>query len=227
MKRWLCILGLDSFFLLCNIVLLVHYGFFGDVYPNVKVDKDIIYFTWISLVLTALGLGVVLRNVITQPKVKKKKKMLIIFVLFCLFGTNLYYGSRYYHIVNKKYINTEKRDYIASEHYYGISLAELKTDIKSNEQIVIYIGRADCTDCFNFEKKLEQTLKECQVELPTYYTSKDRDGENSREMYQLLERFGITSVPAIIVTQNSKLEKRWLDPEKYLDEIQTYIKKMY
>lgn len=83
---------------------------------------------------------------------KKKKKMLIIFVLFCLFGTNLYYGSRYYHIVNKKYINTEKRDYIASEYYYGISLAELKTDIKSNEQIVIYIGRADCTDCFNFEK---------------------------------------------------------------------------
>ena len=118
-------------------------------------------------------------------------------------------------------------NYIASEHYYGISLAELKTDITSNEQIVIYIGRADCTDCFNFEKKLEQTLKECQVELPTYYTSKDRDGENSREMYQLLERFGITSVPAIIVTQNSKLEKRWLDPEKYLDEIQTYIKKMY
>ena len=94
--------------MLCNIVLLVHYGFFGDVYPNVKVDKDIIYFTWISLVLTTLGLGVVLRNVITQPKVKKKKKMLIIFVLFCLFGTNLYYGSRYYHIVNKKYINTEK-----------------------------------------------------------------------------------------------------------------------
>ena len=92
MKRWLCILGLDFFFLLCNIVLLVHYGFFGDVYPNVKVDKDIIYFTWISLVLTTLGLGVVLRNVITQPKVKKKKKMLIIFVLFCLFGTNLYYG---------------------------------------------------------------------------------------------------------------------------------------
>ena len=138
--------------MLCNIVLLVHYGFFGDVYPNVKVDKDIIYFTWISLVLTALGLGVVLRNVITQPKVKKKKKMLIIFVLFCLFGTNLYYGSRYYHIVNNKYINTEKRDYIASEYYYGISLAELKTDIKSNEQIVIYIGRADCTDCFNFEK---------------------------------------------------------------------------
>ena len=46
-------------------------------------------------------------------------------------------------------------------------------------------------------------------------------------MYQLLERFGITSVPAIIVTQNSKLEKSWLDPEKYLDEIQTYIKKMY
>lgn len=65
------------------------------------------------------------------------------------------------------------------------------------------------------------------MELPTYYTSKDRDGENSREMYQLLERFGITSVPAIIVTQNFKLEKRWLDPEKYLDEIQTYIKKMY
>ena len=128
-------------------MLLVHYGFFGDVYPNVKVDKDIIYFTWISLVLTALGLGVVLRNVITQPKVKKK--MLIRFVLFCLFGTNLYYGSRYYHIVNKKYINTEKRDYIASEYYYGISLAELKTDIKSNEQIMIYIGRADC---FNFEK---------------------------------------------------------------------------
>ena len=128
-------------------MLLVHYGFFGDVYPNVKVDKDIIYFTWISLVLTALGLGVVLRNVITQPKVKKK--MLIIFVLFCLFGTNLYYGSRYYHIVNKKYINTEKRDYIASEYNYGISLAELKTDIKSNEQIMIYIGRADC---FNFEK---------------------------------------------------------------------------
>ena len=179
MKRWLCILGLDFFFLLCNIVLLVHYGFFGDVYPNVKVDKDIIYFTWISLVLTTLGLGVVLRNVITQPKVKKKKKMLIIFVLFCLFGTNLYYGSRYYHIVNKKYINTEKKDYIASEYYYGISLAELKTDIKSNEQIVIYIGRADCTDCFNFEKKFTKSgikkqfllLRFCESQAIIYFSS--------------------------------------------------------
>ena len=45
MKRWLCILGLDFFFLLCNIVLLVHYGFFGDVYPNVK-DFTCAYYPW-------------------------------------------------------------------------------------------------------------------------------------------------------------------------------------
>ena len=42
-----------------------------------------------------------------------------------------------------------------------------------------------------------------------------------------LDKYKITSVPAIIVTQKSKQMKSWMDADKHLEEIQSYIKNMY
>lgn len=226
MKKRICLLGIGSVILLCNIVLLIHYGYFGDTYPNVKVDNSIIYCVWISLVVTIAVMGVILRNIISRTQTGRLSEILAMLCLICLIGLNLYQDGRYYRLVNNKRINTENQDYISSEYFSGISLAELKTDLNADEKMVIYIGE-NSKKCSVFEKQLEGALQECRVELPTYYTSQDKEGKNNKEMQQLLEEYGVTSVPAVIVTQNSKLEKIWSDADKHLDEIRSCIKKVY
>ena len=226
MKKGLCVLGIGVVILICNVVLLIHYGYFGDAYPNIAISRDIIYFVWISLVLSIVILGVVLRSVVRRAQMGSLSEILVVLCLVCLVGFNLHQGSRYYRIVNNKHINTEKQDYISSEYYSGISLAELKTDINADEKLIIYIGEKS-PQCSVFEKNLEKTLRECRVELATYYISSDQDGKNSEEMKQLLDEYKITSVPAIIVTQKSKQMKSWMDADKHLEEIQSYIKNMY
>lgn len=167
-----------------------------------------------------------MRSVVRRAQTGSLSEILVVLCLVCLVGFNLYQGSRYYRIVNNKHINTEKQGYISLEYYSGISFAELKTDINADEKLIIYIGEKS-PQCSAFEKDLENTLRECAVGLPIYYISRDQDGKNSEEMKQLLDKYKITSVPAIIVPQKSKQIKSWLDADKHLEEIQSYIKNMY
>ena len=50
---------------------------------------------------------------------------------------------------------------------------------------------------------------------------------NKQIVDRYLDKYKITSVPAIIVTQKSKQMKSWMDADKHLEEIQSYIKNMY
>lgn len=59
--------------------------------------------------------------------------------------------------------------------------------------------------------------------MPTYYTTKDRDGVRSKEMYELLEKYEIESVPCIIMVKDSVILKMWTNPIEQLTDIENYL----
>lgn len=59
--------------------------------------------------------------------------------------------------------------------------------------------------------------------MPTYYTTKDREGARSKEMYDLLDKYGIESVPCIIMVKDSIILKMWTNPIEPLDDIENFL----
>jgi thiol-disulfide isomerase/thioredoxin len=213
--------------LIClNVFELVHAGFFKDVHPDININEVNLYFFWISLFLSVILL-VTMLYFITKQNVSKKRLiankciMLLIAVLFC---SNIFVGVKYYSIVKDYSLKkVEETDYIASEYFRGISLDELKKNINADTEVLIYIGREDCKDCREFEEKFEKLLEKYYVEMPTYYTTKDRDGDRSKEMYDLLDKYAIESVPCVIMVKDSMLLKLWDNPIEQLDDIENYL----
>lgn len=209
-----------------NILVLVHAGFFRDIHPDIYINEVELYFFWISLFLSVVLL-VAMLYFITKQNVNKNRSIadkciiLLIAVLFC---SNIFVGVKYYSIVKDYSLkNAEETDYIASEYLRGISLDELKKNINADTEILIYIGREDCKECREFEEKFEKLLKEYYIEMPTYYTTKDRDGARSKEMYDLLDKYEIESVPCIITVKDSMILKIWTNPIEQLDDIENYL----
>ncbi len=225
MKKIIAIM-IDIVIICLNIFELVHAGFFRDVHPDININKVELYFFWISLFLSVVLL-VVMLYFITKQNVNKNRSIadkciiLLIAVLFC---SNIFVGVKYYSIVKDYSLkNVEETDYIASEYLRGISLDELKKNINADTEILIYIGREDCKECREFEEKFEKLLKEYYIEMPTYYTTKDRDGARSKEMYDLLDKYEIESVPCIIMVKDSMILKLWENPIEQLDDIENYL----
>lgn len=225
MKKMIAII--ISIVIIClNIFELIHAGFFRDVHPNININEVELYFFWGSLFLSNAFLVTIL-YFITKQNVKKNRQiadkciMLLIAVLVCL---NIFVGVKYYSIVKDYSLkNVEETDYIASEYLRGISLDEFKKNMNAEMEVLIYIGREDCKECIEFEEKFEKLLKEHYIEMPTYYTTKDRDGARSKEMYDLLDKYGIESVPCIIMVKDSIILKMWTNPIEQLDDIENFL----
>lgn len=161
------------------------------------------------------------QNVDKNRSIADKCIILLIAVLFC---SNIFVGVKYYSVVKDFSLKkAEETDYIASEYLKGISLDELKKNINADTEVLIYIGREDCKECREFEEKFEKLLKEYYIEMPTYYTTKDRDGARSKEMYDLLDKYEIESVPCIIMVKDSMILKIWANPIEQLDDIENYL----
>ena len=210
-----------------NIFLLVHAGFFWDAHPDININEVNLYFFWCSLFLSVILLVIMLYFISKQNKDKDrliaayKCIILLIVILFC---SNIFVGIKYYSIVKDCSLKeADETDYIASEYLRGISLDELEKNINADRDILIYIGREDCKECKEFEEKFEKLLKEYYVEMPTYYTTKDRDGVRSKEMYELLEKYEIESVPCIIMVKDSVILKMWTNPIEQLTDIENYL----
>lgn len=226
MKKIICVLLVDFCIIILNIIELVHGGFFRDIYPAVEIKEMIIYFFWISLFLS-VSMFFALLFISLKPKkqrVRRTGKFIIVFIIFFMIIGNSIFGLEYYTMIKKYPVNqTENPDYISSEYFRGISLDELQTDINSDDETLIYIGREDCKECKIFESKFEEILKQYYTEMPTYYTSEDREGERREEMYELLDNYNIENVPCIILAKQSKILKVWANPENKLDEIEKYL----
>lgn len=209
-----------------NIFELVHAGFFRDIHPDININEVKLYFFWGSLILSVVLLVTMLyfitkQNVDKNRSIADKCIILLIAVLFC---SNIFVGVKYYSVVKDFSLKkAEETDYIASEYLKGISLDELKKNINADTEVLIYIGREDCKECREFEEKFEKLLKEYYIEMPTYYTTKDRDGARSKEMYDLLDKYEIESVPCIIMVKDSMILKIWANPIEQLDDIENYL----
>lgn len=209
-----------------NIFELVHAGFFRDVHPDININEVELYFFWISLFLSVVLL-VTMLYFITKQNMNKNRSIVdkcIILLIAVVFCSNIFVGVKYYSIVKDCSLKkVEETDYIASEYLRGISLDELKKNISADTEVLIYIGREDCKECREFEEKFEKLLKEYYIEMPTYYTTKDRDGARSKEMYDLLDKYEIESVPCIIMVKDSMILKIWANPIEQLDDIENYL----
>lgn len=226
MKKIISILLIDFCIIVLNIIELIHGGFFRDVYPTVEIEEIIIGFFWISLFLSvSMFLFLLLISVRQkQQQVKRSSKIIIGLVFFSLVIANIAFGLNYYTTIkNYPLDEMENQDYISSEYFRGISLDELQKDISSDNEILIYIGREDCRECKIFESKFENILKQFYTEIPTYYTSKDFEGDRREEMYELLENYNIDNVPCVILVEQSKILKVWKNPENELEEIKKYL----
>lgn len=207
-----------------NIAEIVHSGFFADIYPDINVDNSIINLFWISLGFTFALFFIMLYLEITRENGNHGVNILIILILiFMDLAVNVYNGKGYYDIVGGKNLTEEEQDYIKSEWFRGISLDELKKDADSEESIILYIGREDCKECVLFEEKFEKELIKTKIEIPTYYTSRDRDGMRRKEMYEFLDKYNIDGVPTVVVFKQSKVLKIWENPIEEINEISTYL----
>jgi len=103
--------------------------------------------------------------------------------------------------------------------YESLSLEELKESLKSKKKTFVYIRREDCPTCLRFEEQLSPVLSKHQIIFVTYNTALDRQGSKSEEMYKLLDQYGVTRVPALLIIESGKRQKLWLEPEKNLEEI--------
>lgn len=121
-------------------------------------------------------------------------------------------------------------DYISDKWFQELSLSDLEQcfdkETSDSEDYPIYIGRSDCAQCKSFENKLGKILSEDDVssEMPSYYTSQDRDGPRGSEMYDLLGKMGVTSVPCLLVVKNGKILYRWDSPEEHISQIRRYLR---
>lgn len=225
MKKLILIL-VDIIILCVNIFELVHMGFFRDVHPDVTVGNFSTIAFWISFFVSIILLFAMLCLIIKQNSTEiistvDKCTIVVILVLICL---NIISGVQYYNVVKGYSLSASgEKDYIASEYLRGISLDEFEKSLESEDVTVVYVGRDDCKDCNEFEEKIDKTLEEYHVELQAYYTTEDRDGDRSEEMYDLLDEYGIESVPCMIVTENSSVTKLWTDPINQIDEIEKYL----
>lgn len=216
-----------SIIIIClNIFELIHAGFFRDIYPNININEVELYFFWGSLFLSVIFLVTILyfmtrKNVKKDRRIADKCIVLLLAVLVCL---NVFVGAKYHSVVKDYSLRkAEETDYMASEYFRSISLDEFKEDMNSETEVLLYIGREDCKECIEFEEKFEKLLKEHYVEMPTYYTTKDRDSARSKEMYDLLDKYGIESVPCIIMVKDSTILKMWTNPIEQLEDIENYL----
>ncbi len=223
MKKVIYVLAADFLIILLNIVELVHGGFFRDAYADVELSKAITGFFWVSLFLSVGIFFVLLWSVAKtkQQKFRRAAKIVTGLFIVSMLTANGIAGVKYYLTVKNHQLNkAEKQDYISSEYFRGISLDELKKDINSDDEVMIYIGRETGRESKDFEKKFEKTLKRFSTEMSAYYTSKESDGESKEKIQDYLQSYNIEDVPCVIVAKKSQVIKMWKNPENKLDEIE-------
>lgn len=226
MKKVIYVLASDFLIILLNIVELVHGGCFRDAYADVELSKVITGFFWVSLFLsvgiflTLLWSGVKIK----QQKFRRAAKIVTGLCIVSMLITNSIVGVKYYLTVKNHPLNeAEKQDYISSEYFRGISLDELKKDINSDDEVMIYIGKETGGECKKFERKFEKILKRFSTEMPAYYMSKENKGESKEKIQEYLQNYNIEDAPCVIVAKKSQVLKMWKNPESKLDEIEKYL----
>lgn len=80
------------------------------------------------------------------------------------------------------------------------------------DNVFIYVGRDDCPDCEAFSPKLQTIIKEEEISVLYYSTTKDRE-ERPDEMYALLDEAKVTEVPVMLEVVNGRISASYTGDE--------------
>jgi len=216
----LLLLSLNFLLIVFNMAELFHEGCLRDAFPQAEINETVSNFFWVSLPLTFLlfTIGIVL--FITNKYKHVLNGIAFVFIPI-LFLCNIYFGHMYYETYKPYGLSFEYGDdYISSEYIRGIELEELKLSLQAEDSTLIYVGREDCKECADFEEVFEPLLEQYSTEIQAYYTNLDRDGNRSKEMYELLDAYQIDSVPTVVAIENAELIKKWDNPIDNMWEIE-------
>lgn len=141
-----------------------------------------------------------------MKKLSKKTFALILIILLaviaCIAGIFFY---------RQKNADNAKNPYGFTE----ITLEEFDDCIHGKEQkntFYIYVGRDDCPDCEAFSPKLQTIIKEEEISVLYYSTTKDRE-ERPDEMYALLDEAKVTEVPVMLEVVNGRVSASYTGDE--------------
>lgn len=207
-----------------SLSLLIMLGYLSDGLRETVSLKGITVFCWLSTIVSAASSGafiiVAVRNKMSGNMTLWSFVVSVLLVAavsicaaVCVAKAKDHYAEAH-----------NESDYMESAWFDGIGLDRLKTLLDGEgDGTIIYIGRKECSQCFELEKMLEPFLAENNVCIPCYYTDADRNGDRAKEMYDLLGRHGIDSVPQLIFVENGCIVARWSNFEAFFADSESYI----
>lgn len=208
-----------------NALFLIAMGYISDGYPSDQWFDKFLTLLWlsffVSIIVTFLDFVFLLKKHKHGTIGKDGDCIFFNFaiVVMCIL-TILSTAGVIYSRDKYPYASSENSS-TGLEYLYGINLDTLSHYLNdSKDATLIYIGRSDCKECAEFENEFIYRLQKNSVEVPTYYTNQDRDGINSDIMYELLDRYDISSVPCVIYVEDGDVKQVWIDPAHHLDEIE-------
>ncbi|MDR0519947.1 MAG: thioredoxin family protein [Clostridiales Family XIII bacterium] len=190
--------------------------------PSLKIPAYVSAINWVALI----GSFAVIIAALVILAVLKRRRYLVYFLLAGLVAiTALWIESdRSFSAYIEESGAIPAQESMDNPNFAEISLYTFREYFSlADDEIPVYIGRADCPRCTSFENEMTPFLEQNTFALTTYYTDSDRDGPRSKEMYDLLAKHGIDSVPSFIVIKNSKVIKSWQSPTDETESIKDYL----
>lgn len=91
------------------------------------------------------------------------------------------------------------------------------------EAQIIYFGFQECPYCRAFSPKINQLAKEAQVTI-YYYNVQDR--QEDKNYIDIIETYGIDSVPHAFMVKDGKPDKIFLDSQSTMADMEAFINKV-
>lgn len=197
--------------LLASLVPLYLLGLITDAFPsvNVKIWEEVLF--WITPIIIFIAFG-------TSFIIPESKKRILLIIAASVLILQIFACGRLYYNGYSYYGSS----YAITDNIEGISLDYFERILESDDGYIVYVGRKDCEDCIEFERKVDTILASEGVTIYGYYTSRDRDGKRSEEMYKVLESVKINSVPTLLYDSGNE-DIRHVDVTD-MEEVKTVIK---
>ncbi|WP_090172139.1 thioredoxin family protein [Eubacterium oxidoreducens] len=204
--------------IMVSVIILIRGGYILDSNPSISESTASSVMSWISLIFAVLAV-VLIMAWRSADRGKFSIILLIVSVALCVINIVIHYNEFKGYTVGA----AKQEDYIESEWFDGVSLREVEDVLTNADDVVVYIGREDCQDCFEFENEITTVLERDSVELTTYYTNLDQEKSNNDEYQSFLEAYGINSVPFVIWAKNGEVQATWDDPMNNIESIEEAI----
>ncbi|HGE7610171.1 thioredoxin family protein [Bacillus thuringiensis] len=127
--------------------------------------------------------------------------------------------------------NTGSYDYLNS-----ITVDSFEKRIKNGDDIFVYIGNSQCSDCSFFSKILEKEVKTFPLKDSLYLVNISNIHQDKNRWLAFKKKYGFDQTPAFLLFQQGKVksmiqwdEKNGLSEEifhNWLEENETFIRKL-